>query len=49
MASKLTGTVTFDGKSKIAPNSTAFIQIIDVSRADAPSKTIGIILYFKRN
>ena len=49
MSSKLTGIVTFDGNSKIAPNSTAYIQIIDVSRADAPSKKIGMILYFKRN
>ena len=43
MASKLTGMVTFDGNSKIAPNSTVHIKMIDISRADAPSKTIGIL------
>ncbi len=43
MASKLTGTVTFNGISTIDQNSVANIKIIDSSRADAPSKTIGIL------
>ncbi len=43
MTSKLRGTVTFDGDSHIASNSTAYISINDVSRACAPSIKIGIL------
>lgn len=43
---KLTGTITFDGDRNIAANSIATVKIIDCSRADAASKTIGNFIFY---